>query len=481
MTNGEGRVIKHNKAVEPPGRPAPTGRSSASWPAGWGPATSSPSGARPKFSRSCGSPPRAGWPTTSASPTTRSRRPAGCLVSPHPRPPGHPAAVRGRPLLPPRRQGPLHRRRVAALGRAARTRSSRCGSPPADGGPLPVRQPDPPAARPGRADPAAVGRGPPLGFAGGDPVRGHLRGSVTYPALVTEAIRPDTVFVPYHWSGPVAANVLTIDALDLISKMPEFKVCACKVERGQAVDLVPEPPMPPGERPYRPETEPLAERRPPTSPQGRGPRSHDGHHAVHRPGTLDQVCQQGGPPMMGTTLYRPGPLHWLPGLRRRLPRVRLAPGKSMILWTTSTPGAPRWPCLRSACTARTRWPRAPRSARPTPSWSPPTGSSVRRPRSAASAAATASTPARSVSPSWMWPRCSSTSATSATTAPRSAWPRCAPPSARPRPSSTARSRSWRPTRPGAQAIDVFRFGDAEVRTGCAVVAPETFTGPVPGM
>ncbi|MFL5796123.1 MAG: 4Fe-4S ferredoxin, partial [Actinomycetota bacterium] len=35
-------------------------------------------------------------------------------------------------------------------------------------------------------------------------------------------------------------------------------------------------------------------------------------------------------------------------------------------------------------------------------------------------------------------------------------------------------------RPGAQAVDVFRFGDAEVRTGCAVVAPEGFTGPAPG-
>jgi assimilatory nitrate reductase catalytic subunit len=52
--------------------------------------------------------------------------------------------------------------------------------------------------------------------------------------------------------------------------MPEFKVCACRVERGQAVDPVPEPPMPPGEHPYRPETAPLADPRPPTSPQGRG-------------------------------------------------------------------------------------------------------------------------------------------------------------------------------------------------------------------
>ncbi len=51
--------------------------------------------------------------------------------------------------------------------------------------------------------------------------------------------------------------------------MPEFKVCACRVGRGQAVDPVPEPPMPPGEHPYEPETEPLAEPRSPTSPQGR--------------------------------------------------------------------------------------------------------------------------------------------------------------------------------------------------------------------
>ena len=94
------------------------------------------------------------------------------------------------------------------------------------------------------------------------------RRAVTYPALVTEAIRADTVFVPYHWAGAVAANVLTVDALDPISKMPEFKVCACRVERGQAVDPVPEPPMPPGEHPYRPETAPLAEQGSP--PQGRG-------------------------------------------------------------------------------------------------------------------------------------------------------------------------------------------------------------------
>ena len=35
-------------------------------------------------------------------------------------------------------------------------------------------------------------------------------------------------------------------------------------------------------------------------------------------------------------------------------------------------------------------------------------------------------------------------------------------------------------RPGAQAVDVFAFGDAEVRTGCAVVVPAGQAGPAPG-
>jgi Fe-S-cluster-containing dehydrogenase component len=35
-------------------------------------------------------------------------------------------------------------------------------------------------------------------------------------------------------------------------------------------------------------------------------------------------------------------------------------------------------------------------------------------------------------------------------------------------------------RPGAQAADVFAFGGTEVRTGCAVVVPGSYVGPVPG-
>ena len=57
------------------------------------------------------------------------------------------------------------------------------------------------------------------------------RGDITLPALVVTTVRPDTVFIPYHWPGKKAANQLTIRALDPISKIPEFKVCACKVEK----------------------------------------------------------------------------------------------------------------------------------------------------------------------------------------------------------------------------------------------------------
>ena len=51
---------------------------------------------------------------------------------------------------------------------------------------------------------------------------------MTAPARVVATIRPDTVFVPFHWVG---ANRLTNDALDPSSRMPEFKVCAAAVER----------------------------------------------------------------------------------------------------------------------------------------------------------------------------------------------------------------------------------------------------------
>ncbi|MEP6623766.1 MAG: molybdopterin oxidoreductase family protein [Acidimicrobiia bacterium] len=57
------------------------------------------------------------------------------------------------------------------------------------------------------------------------------RGSITVAASVVSTIRPDTVFIPYHWGGKLAANQLTNPALDPESKIPEFKVCAVRIER----------------------------------------------------------------------------------------------------------------------------------------------------------------------------------------------------------------------------------------------------------
>jgi assimilatory nitrate reductase catalytic subunit len=71
-----------------------------------------------------------------------------------------------------------------------------------------------------------------LGVSNGDLVRlTSRRGSMTAPAKVVATIRPDTVFVPYHWPGDKSINQLTKRALDPISKIPEYKVSAVRVEK----------------------------------------------------------------------------------------------------------------------------------------------------------------------------------------------------------------------------------------------------------
>jgi assimilatory nitrate reductase catalytic subunit len=55
------------------------------------------------------------------------------------------------------------------------------------------------------------------------------RGHVVVHAKVVKTIRPDTVFVPYHWPHDRSANNMTIRALDPQSEIPEFKVCAVRV------------------------------------------------------------------------------------------------------------------------------------------------------------------------------------------------------------------------------------------------------------
>ena len=57
------------------------------------------------------------------------------------------------------------------------------------------------------------------------------RGTSTIRLRITPAIREDTVFVPFHWGAEQSINRLTNAALDPISRMPEFKVCAVRLEQ----------------------------------------------------------------------------------------------------------------------------------------------------------------------------------------------------------------------------------------------------------
>ncbi|TDC81524.1 nitrite reductase [Micromonospora sp. KC606] len=57
------------------------------------------------------------------------------------------------------------------------------------------------------------------------------RGELRAPARLSPAIRPDTVFAPFHWGGAARANSVTNDATDPVSGMPEFKICAVRVEK----------------------------------------------------------------------------------------------------------------------------------------------------------------------------------------------------------------------------------------------------------
>ena len=71
-----------------------------------------------------------------------------------------------------------------------------------------------------------------LGIADGDFVRVESRrGAIVVRAQVVKTIRPDTVFVPYHWPLDRSANNCTIRAIDPVSKIPEFKICAVRVSK----------------------------------------------------------------------------------------------------------------------------------------------------------------------------------------------------------------------------------------------------------
>jgi assimilatory nitrate reductase catalytic subunit len=74
-----------------------------------------------------------------------------------------------------------------------------------------------------------------LGIVEGDWATAETRrGTVTLRAQVVTTIRPDTIFMPYHWAGRKSVNRLTISAQDPISKIPEYKVCAVRLKKADA-------------------------------------------------------------------------------------------------------------------------------------------------------------------------------------------------------------------------------------------------------
>ncbi|GKV68584.1 nitrate reductase catalytic subunit [Sporosarcina sp. NCCP-2716] len=74
-----------------------------------------------------------------------------------------------------------------------------------------------------------------MGIVEGEVVRiTSPRGEIEVPARVGTAVQPGLVFVPFHfgnWDKKEAANELTVDHVDPLSKQPLFKQAACRVEK----------------------------------------------------------------------------------------------------------------------------------------------------------------------------------------------------------------------------------------------------------
>jgi predicted molibdopterin-dependent oxidoreductase YjgC len=67
----------------------------------------------------------------------------------------------------------------------------------------------------------------------GDPVTViSRRGQISTRARVTDLCLPGVVYMDFHFAES-AANILTNPAVDPLSKTPEYKICAVRVEKGQ--------------------------------------------------------------------------------------------------------------------------------------------------------------------------------------------------------------------------------------------------------
>jgi formate dehydrogenase (coenzyme F420) alpha subunit len=70
-----------------------------------------------------------------------------------------------------------------------------------------------------------------IGIKSGEDIRIiSRRGEVITKAAVTDVVEPGTIFMSFHFME-ANANELTNPALDPICKIPEYKVCAVRVEK----------------------------------------------------------------------------------------------------------------------------------------------------------------------------------------------------------------------------------------------------------
>jgi assimilatory nitrate reductase catalytic subunit len=136
------------------------------------------------------------------------------------------------------------------------------------------------------------------------------RGRARFHAHVTDAVRPDVVFAPFHWGGGSSANALTDPALDPTSRMPAFKVCAVAVTRvGGPDERIPAPPA---------ATQPrTAAHAPSAVPQTLAPNRTRSNRVKSTPRFLQGVF-----PITGEGLTKPGPLD--PALRYTVPAGKYA-------------------------------------------------------------------------------------------------------------------------------------------------------------
>ena len=80
----------------------------------------------------------------------------------------------------------------------------------------------------------AAGDAARYGIAEGETVRvKSRRGELVARALVSTKAVPGTIFIPFHYYE-AAVNKLTIAALDPVAKIPEYKVCAVRIEKVRA-------------------------------------------------------------------------------------------------------------------------------------------------------------------------------------------------------------------------------------------------------